>query len=100
VVSKDDILSLIKSNAHLIGIIESSEFVKAKYKPRSYRRSEAGLAMRHFWQSIDGARFRVSFEKCVGGERALGLLRGAAAKVKLAVFTIIIEYRHREGIDR
>lgn len=94
-----EVVAFIRGNPPLVNLIEGSRHVNAEYKPRSKRRSQSGLAMRHFWESEDGREFRFRFEMCAGGEKAAGLLRGAGAKVKSAVFTVIIEYRHKEGID-
>lgn len=88
----------IKANAEVLNLITGSNFVNARYKPRSSKRSPSKMAFSRFWSSEEGAAFRLVCENLFK-EAAPGLLRGRTAKIKSAVYTIIIEYRAEKGLD-
>lgn len=97
--STQEIIKAIKANPKVLNLILDSEYVNAVYKPRSKRRSQSKLALNHFWTSEEGAAFRLACEDLFGGESVPGLLRGREAKIKSAVFKLIIEYRASKGFE-
>lgn len=95
--STQEVINAIKANTEVLNLITDSKFVNAEYRPRSQKRSQSKLALNHFWDSEKGAAFRMACEDLFGGDSASGLLRGREAKIKSAVYTIIIEYRASKG---
>lgn len=63
-----DFLEVIKKDSELNIIIRESEHLQKDYRPRNRHhsknsaRTKAGIAMKHFWSSLDGINFRQVLE--------------------------------------
>lgn len=64
----NDFLDLIKSDEDIQKIIRENEELKKNHKPRTRRwnakkiNTSSGIALKYFWSSIDGSRFRMILE--------------------------------------
>lgn len=92
-----EIQDYLESTPAVRNLIVNSPLISAGYTPKSPRKSEAGLALKHFWASVEGAHFRYEFEKATGMSLASSQARSL---LKSATFGVIIRFRMEAGIDR
>lgn len=91
-----DFLELIKNDNEIIAIIQASEFLKKDYRPRNRHhsknsaRTESGIAMKHFWSSLDGIKVRMILETKYGLNLGDTRLRGAIKTALALYFTEVV----------
>lgn len=87
-----DFLEAIKKDNELNGTILSSEYIGKNYKPRNRRRkifdsatTRSGIAVKHFWAGLDGAKFRSILETKYG-------VNLGDTRIKMALKTALVRY--------
>lgn len=91
-----DFLQTIKGDAELTALIHKSADVTRSYTPRKQRsgarrqRTASGIALDHFWESLEGAQFRACFESRFGVNLADNQARSG---IKIALHMYISEFR-------
>ena len=88
-----EFLNVIKEDSEIQKLLSESEELKKEYKPRPRfgqfkKRTKEAIAMQHFWESIDGAKFRVLIESKYSVNVADRSIRG---KIKDALLLHLTE---------
>lgn len=88
----DEFLNFIRNDGELVELIQNSPSINKIYRSRKKSKtSQAGLARNHFLESLDGARFCLLLERKLGGQVAIGLMRGRNSKLRSALLLLTDE---------
>lgn len=92
-----ELLKFMLADQELIDIVIQSRAFNQDYAVRnSNRRSMENVILQHFWKSLDGANFRLTLERKLGGTDAIQAMRGSKARIKDTMLLFICELRRNQ----